>query len=107
MSFMNSLLETVFAQTATPTPGAGTPLCTSTSFGGAVCNLPQYVSLILNWLVPAAVFLAVIMVMWAGYLYITSAGNQETIKAAKERLLGTLAGLALLLLIRYIYNIVI
>lgn len=85
----------------------GPPLTTHSSFGNPVSNLPQYVGQILTWLVPVAIFIAVFGIVLSGFEYLRSGGNPEIIKAAKERIFGILGGVALLLLIGFLYRILI
>lgn len=42
--------------------------------------------------------LGVVIIIFAGYLYITSTGNPETIGQAKQLLIGAISGLLVLLL---------
>lgn len=42
--------------------------------------------------------LGIVIIIYAGYLYITSTGNPETIGQAKQLLLGAISGLLVLLL---------
>ena len=86
---------------------AAEPLKTHSSFGKDVSNLPQYVGQILTWLVPVAIFIAVYGIIISGFDYMRSGGNPEIVKAAKERIFGILGGVALLLLIGFIYRILI
>ncbi|GEM_PF-3448199 len=98
----------VYADTPTPTPGSSSgALTTHSSFGNPVSNLPQYVGQILTWLVPVAIFIAVYGIIISGFDYMRSGGNPEIVKAAKERIFGILGGVALLLLIGFIYRILI
>jgi hypothetical protein len=86
---------------------AAEPLKTHSSFGNPVSNLPQYVGQILTWLVPVAIFIAVYGILISGFDYMRSGGNPEIVKAAKERIFGILGGVALLILIGFIYRILI
>lgn len=66
-----------------------------TDFGG-------YVSQILTWLVTIVGSLAVLMFIYAGYLYATSQGNPETLNQAKDIIVGVITGIILLFLIEVI-----
>ncbi len=46
--------------------------------------------------------LGILMIVWAGYLYMFSAGDATKMNAAKEYILGAIIGLALLYLINYL-----
>lgn len=45
-----------------------------------------------------AIFIAVIMIIYAGFLFMTSAGEEEKISKAKKALLWALVGLAVFLI---------
>lgn len=64
----------------------------------------QYVEAIYNFSIDLGTSLATLMVVYAGFKYLTSAGNQSSINDAKEIATGALLGLAMLLLIRFILN---
>jgi len=76
---------------------------------GRFNNIAQYVSTLLNqWLIPW--FLApicVIMIIYVGYLYMTSQGNPEAITRAKDILIGVISGIVLIFLIEVLINNVI
>jgi len=52
----------------------------------------------LNWLFGIVIALAAIMIVWAGYAYITSAGSEEKMKTALNTLIYALIGVAIALL---------
>ncbi|MCL5407150.1 MAG: pilin [Patescibacteria group bacterium] len=58
----------------------------------------DYITLLYKWVLPFAAGLAVLMIIYAGYLYITSQGNPDNIKQAKDYIIGALVGLALIIL---------
>lgn len=64
----------------------------NTEFGPAN-NISEYITNIFNWLTPVIISLAVLMVIYAGYLYLTSQGNPDGIGRAKEILIGVVVGL--------------
>lgn len=72
-----------------------------TEFGPA-SNAAQYLSLILAWLIPIMGGIALLTFIYAGILYITSQGTPEKINQAKEIIIVTITGLALLFLARLI-----
>lgn len=65
-------------------------------------NVAEYVNNILRWLVPSIVGIAVLMMIYAGYLYMTSQGNPDNINQAKEIIIGVVIGIMLLFAIRLI-----
>lgn len=70
----------------------------NTEFGLA-CNLADYVNLILKWALPVVGGLAVLMIIYAGYIYMTSQGNPEAVAKAKDIIIGVAIGVLLLFLI--------
>lgn len=74
-----------------------------TEFGNA-SNVAEYLSLILAWLIPIMGGIALLTFIYAGILYITSQGTPEKINQAKEIIIVTITGLALLFLSRLILN---
>jgi len=71
--------------------------------GGPVTNIADYVSRILNtFLIPILGGLALIMVIYAGYIYMTSQGNPEALGRAKDILIGVVVGIILLFTIEII-----
>lgn len=57
-------------------------------------------------IIPGASILAGIVIFYAGILYATSNGNDETIKNAKTYITGALSGLALVLFASFIIQFV-
>ena len=64
----------------------------------------QYMTDLYGFSIQLGSSLAVVMIIYAGYKYLTSQGNQTALNDAKEILIGALLGLAILLLVRVILN---
>ena len=82
------LASSVFAQGV----GIPNPLCS----GGGVCiqdfrTLLLRIAWYVGWLIGA---LSTIMIIWAGILYLTSAGSQERLSKAKSALTWAIVGIA-------------
>ena len=88
-------------------PGASPGSSTGTSGFGDEGALSSYISGIYTWSIGIAAGLAVIMLIYAGYLYVTSAGNPEQINLAKEVIIGAIAGFVFLILAALILRAVI
>jgi len=71
---------------------------------GSANNISQYVNLILKWAIPVVAGLAVLMSVYAGYLYMTSQGNPEAVGQAKDIIIGVIVGVLLLFVIGIILN---
>lgn len=69
----------------------------NTELGPNVNNLGQFIDLLFNkWGIPITAGIAVIMFMYAGYLYMTSQGDSGKIGEAKEIIIGVIVGVMLL-----------
>ena len=73
---------------------------TETEFGNT--DFGGYVSKILTWLVTIVSSLAVLMFIYAGYIYVTSQGSPEGVTQAKDIIIGVITGIILLFLIEVI-----
>ena len=68
-------------------------------------TFPQYVDAIYSFSMKAAVALATLMVVYAGYKYLTSKGDSGAINEAKDIIFSTLMGAALLMLVILVAHI--
>jgi len=59
---------------------------------------------IINWMFTFAIPIAVIMLMYAGFLYITSSGNKKQVEQAGKILMYALVGLAVIILAKGIVS---
>ena len=71
---------------------------------GEVKDVAGYVSAILDWVLPILGGIAFLMIVYAGYLYMTSQGNPEPVGKAKDIIIGVIIGIALLFLIGVFAN---
>lgn len=76
----------------TTIPGIGR----AASIVGFGTTLSEYVTNLYTWSVGTGTALAIIFIIYAGYVMITSAGDPGRVGFAKEIIVGTLSGLALL-----------
>lgn len=76
-------------------------LAVNTDLGSAE-NIGDYVNLLLDWIIPVVGGLAVLMLIYAGYIYITSQGNPDGVSKAKDIIVGVVVGTMLLFLIELI-----
>lgn len=67
-------------------------------------GLSQYMDKFYPWAISVCSGLAIIMLIYSGYLYVTSAGNVEQVNKAKEFIVGALSGLALLVLASLVFK---
>lgn len=82
-------------KTGVEIPGEGS------SFSGYV----GYISAVFSFALKLGAALTVVMVIYAGFKYMTSRGNPSATGEAKEIIIGTLSGFAMLLLIYLILNV--
>lgn len=62
---------------------------------GEDCDLLDIIDKITGFLAGLASTVAVIMIIWAGIVYMTAGDNEEKIKSAKKTILWALIGLAI------------
>jgi len=74
------------------------------SAGGAVDNLKDYIEGIYRLLIGLGALFAVVMIIIAGYQYLTSGGSADKTGAAKKRIMSASIGLILALLSYVILN---
>lgn len=65
-------------------------------------NFADYTNRIYQYAVVIGISLAVLMIIFAGYKYMTSSGDPQSLAEAKEILVGAVVGLVLILLTRLI-----
>ncbi len=61
-------------------------------------SLDAFVNDFYPWAMTISASLAIIMLIYSGYLFVTSSGNMEQVNKAKEYIVGALSGLAFLML---------
>ena len=64
---------------------------------GEVNDVTTLVGSIINFLIILAIPITAILIVYAGFLYITSAGNDEKVKTAQKALIWALVGFAVIL----------
>jgi len=80
-------------------PGVATPTATTT--------FPEYVKYLVNFSITISGIIALGVLVWAGFLYLTSAGNLSQMEDAKRKIIGSLLGLTIIIssyLILYTIN---
>ncbi len=68
-------------------------------------SLSEYVTNFYKWSIGAGTALAIIFIIYAGYTMVTSAGDPAKVGFAKEIIVGTLSGLALLAAASLVFNL--
>jgi len=61
-------------------------------------KIGDLVTILYKWAIPLGSALAALVIIYAGYLYATSQGNPDSVKMAKDLIIGALVGLALIIL---------
>lgn len=80
---------------------------TSPDFGGPFTNIGQYVVAVLTKIIPLIIAGAVLVIVFAGFRYITSLGNPDAVSQARSLIEGAVLGIITLLLIGLIWAILI
>lgn len=66
--------------------------------GNKGSDIPTLINTIAKWLLGIGGTIAVIVILWAAFLFMTSGGNKERVTMARKTLWYAIIGLALLLL---------
>lgn len=61
-------------------------------------SVGEYVTLLYKIGIPICLGLGGLVIIYAGYIYATSQGNPDSIKTAKDFIIGALVGIALIIL---------
>lgn len=70
---------------------------------GSVNNIGDYINALLNnFVLKILAGLAALMLIYAGYIYLTSQGNPEALTRAKDIIIGVVTGIVLLFIIKLI-----
>ncbi|MDP4127593.1 MAG: pilin [Bacillota bacterium] len=69
-------------------------------------DFKSFLGLIQSWLLGIVGGLAILFIVYGGFLYVTSAGNQQRIELAKKTLTYAILGLILVALTGLILNII-
>ncbi|MEK7192077.1 MAG: hypothetical protein AAB646_00990 [Patescibacteria group bacterium] len=78
------------------------PLTTVTSLSDII----RIIETIVNWIFAFLMLLTTVFVLYAAYLYLTAAGNEENVKKAKDVILYAAVAVAVALLSRAVVFIV-
>ena len=91
--------------TSTSSSGAGeTSIQIGAPFPGEASNVTfsEHLQNAFNWAATIGSLLAVFMIVFAGFKYMTSTGNPEALQDAKDTISGAVIGLAMLILIYFL-----
>lgn len=83
-------------------------VCIPKKGGGETCEVTSYVDyirVVFKFALEAGVALTVLMIVYGGILYMTSQGNQSALNSAKDIIVGSLSGLAMLALVVLILTV--
>lgn len=87
--------------TTNPSSGAGAGVNINSKIdnplGSNITDLPTFINVIISFVLLIGIPIIVLAVIYAGFMFVTAAGNSEKLKKAKTTLLYTLIGAALLL----------
>ncbi len=78
----------------------------SQSLGLGTADLRTTVTNIINWVLGLLGIIAVIMILYGGFIWLTAAGNEENVTKAKNILSAAIIGLVIVLLAWAIVNYV-
>ncbi len=69
-------------------------------------DIASIFKLVINWALAISFIAAVIILIYGGFVYITSAGNQDTAKTGKQAVFNALIGIVIIVLSYVIVQIV-
>ncbi len=69
-------------------------------------DIPTLINTIAKWLLGIGSTIAVIIVLWAAFLFMTSGGNKERVTMARKTLWYAIIGLTVLLLAKGVTSII-
>ena len=61
------------------------------------CNIQDLLGKIIDWLIAFSIIISVGMIVWAGMMYVTAAGNTDKVKEAQRLIIYALIGLVIIL----------
>ncbi len=97
---------------ATPIPRPGfSPFCNGVGINTAIGCIPtndinNFLAFILRWAMGVAGGIAFLLIVYSGFLILTSVGNPQKLTAGKELLTASLAGLILLIFSVFLLDII-
>lgn len=71
---------------------------TGTTFGLGTANLEDTVVQIVQWVLTLLGLIAVIMILYGGFVWLTAGGNEEKVASAKKIISAAIIGLIIVLL---------
>ena len=71
-----------------------------------ITTITSLIEAIINFLKSLAVIVSAILIVYAGYLYMTSAGNQQKIETAQKTLIWALVGIGVILIASAITKVI-
>ncbi len=74
--------------------------------GSGASTIPQLIDKIATWLLEIGSIIAVIIVIWAAFLFMTSGGNQQKVTTARQTLWYAIIGLTVLLLAKGVTSLI-
>jgi len=69
-----------------------------TTFGLGTADLEQTVITIVQWALGLLALVAVVIIIWAGFIWITAGGNDEKLEKSKKMITAAVVGLIVVLL---------
>jgi hypothetical protein len=69
-------------------------------------TVDEILNSLVNWLLVIAAPIAIIMTIWAGYLFMTGGDNEERIKKARSTLMYVVIGIVVLIISKGIITLV-
>lgn len=106
------VIQTMFAPTIALADALGSKNCSSTEIDTAIgCvnvlgGQQDFLNTILRWAIGVGSGIAFLLILYASFMIMTSAGNPERLKAGQELLTSAISGLILLIFSVFILNFI-
>lgn len=78
----------------------------STESYGTATGVKGLATIVVNWMFGILLILAVVFIVWAALLYLTSGGDEEKTKKAREMIIAAVIAIAIAILARAIVSFV-
>ncbi|MCX7881107.1 MAG: pilin [Patescibacteria group bacterium] len=83
-----------------------TPQCLSGPLDSSINTLGDLINRLMQFIIPLAGIILFLVIIWGGYDFLMSGGNQDKIKSGKSKITAGLVGFILLSLAYFITKII-
>jgi TRAP-type C4-dicarboxylate transport system permease small subunit len=73
---------------------------------GTVNTLPEFILKVYDWMLTISISISILLIIYAGFLIVTSGGNPEAVATAKRDLSITITGVILLFVLKIVIDLI-